>query len=557
MRRLKAMFCYYGPNVLGGPTSWVRRMLPRLRNRNMDVVAVPYHTASGTCRVSRHLDKCGIKVREVLAADLSPMEGVHRMASIIASEAPDVCVADHVLPAFIAGNWVKHYGIPTVMVVRNDDSWYHDLVSMFVQGDGKLRVGGVVTVSRELEQKIRPQLTPGTAFMRCPSSVPLPSTTSEWEPGRFHAIYLGRFEQQQKRILDLVKALVQTSQDLPWFSATLYGDGPLCGDVEQMLTQVSGHRVAFGGLLQETQVYPQLLTSQALVLLSAYEGLSSAVQEAMACGLPIIARRTNSGMAGVLSHGINSWIIDEDAALTEAVHSLANSRESWYRLSRNARKLAEREFDIEKSADRWKSFLERLTDNHLTKRVPLPREQETERVFLNYLASKQRLDIWEADLLITRAGTCGRGSPAIFQDQLQDWDGRRCLLYRALENGIITNNEAAPIAERLALESERQTSVDIKRRYHLASLFLISGDMDRARLLFESFLPESADSDMKAGSLFHLGWITFRQDNMKEASRLLNRCLAICPAHRAAKALLNEVTLQNHMPNEPAAKSAE
>jgi len=64
------------------------------------------------------------------------------------------------------------------------------------------------------------------------------------------------------------------------------------------LNSVEGHKVKLGGELEPGNVYPQLLSSQALILLSEYEGMSTAVQEAMACGVPVIMRRTASGMDG-------------------------------------------------------------------------------------------------------------------------------------------------------------------------------------------------------------------------------------------------------------------
>ena len=43
-----------------------------------------------------------------------------------------------------------------------------------------------------------------------------------------------------------------------------------------------------------TDVYPVLLSAQAMVLFSAFEGLSTAVQESMACGLPVISSELSS-----------------------------------------------------------------------------------------------------------------------------------------------------------------------------------------------------------------------------------------------------------------------
>jgi glycosyltransferase involved in cell wall biosynthesis len=516
-------------------------MLPRLRDRGVDVVAVAFHTTGGECRIGRHLRGYGIKVCEVAAADLSPVEGVHLMAAAIAAEAPDVCIADHVIPAFVAGYWMRRAGIQTVMVIRNDDEWYQDLVDSFVLGDEAFRVGGIVAVSRELEREICPRLGRDIEFMRCPSSVPLPPETARYEGTRFHAVYLGRMDQEQKRIRELVRALVETSQIHPWFSATLYGDGPLRGDVENILKDASPHSVSYGGMLQEEEIYPTLLASQALVLFSAHEGLSSAVQEAMACGIPVIARRTRSGLEGALIHGANALIIEKDADFAEAVLQIAQSHESWRRMSAHARRLAEEEFDIERAADRWKSFLERLASARRAEMPVVPDLRETEQVFVRYLTSKPRLDPYEASLLIVGTRVYGRGLRAFFRDSRQDWESRSPLLYRALENATIPETEAISIAALLAAEAESALPSQAGSRYRLASLLELSGSTERARRLFEALLEDPADPELKPGCFFHLGKIAFREGRLADAACLLRSCLAASPGHQAAEELLRRV----------------
>lgn len=518
-------------------------MLPRLCDSGMDVVAVPYHTTRGACRINRRLENCGIPVRKVLAADLEPAEGLHRMIETLVSEKPDVCVADHVLPAFIAGYWLKHLNIPTVMVVRNDDRWYDDLIDVFVREKTEFRVGGVVVVSRELEEKLRPMLSSDIAFMRCPSSVPLPKETACWEKNRFHAVYLGRLDQPQKRITNVVQTLIEASQLLPWFSATVYGDGPLRETVEEMIAEADNHHITFGGLIDETQIFPTLLNSQVLVLFSAYEGLSSAIQEAMACGLPVISRRTKSGMAGVVQHGINAWVIKDDSELVEAVRTLAQSADYWLQLSHNARTTAEREFDIEKSADRWKTFLEKIPSDHTTVAIPPIDSQTAEQVFLKYLALKPHPEILEAESLITKAKNFGRGMPAIVYDRRRDWDGRRWLLYRAVENEVISDHEAASIAGLLVAQADSESMVSFEKKYQFASLIALSDDMKRARLMFESLLGETDDPYRKAGCLFHLGRIAVTQGRVTDAVDLLGRCIQRCPKHTAGMRLIRSLSL--------------
>ena len=308
---MKAAFCLYGPDGLGGPTTWVRRMLPRLAHRGIDVVAVPFHTEDGDCSVVADLRRAGVPVEVVAAAGASPVEGVHRMLSVLAELRPNVIVADHVVPALLAGSWAARHGVPTVMVLRSDDHWYRHLTEMFIGGPDDLCVSAVVAVSRELAQAAERAAPPDVRIMRCPSGTVLPTERAQWRHRPFHVVYAGRLDQEQKRVRELVAALIATSRALPGFSASLYGDGPLRAEVEHTLRNQTGHEVSYGGRLAPTELFHRLLAAQALVLLSGYEGLSSAVQEAMACGLPVIARRTASGTDGVLLHDETALVLDD------------------------------------------------------------------------------------------------------------------------------------------------------------------------------------------------------------------------------------------------------
>jgi colanic acid/amylovoran biosynthesis glycosyltransferase len=539
---MKAVFCFYGPNSLGGPTTWALRMLPRLRLRGIDAVGLCYQTKAGNCRVVADLRAGGVPVRVVPAEGRPPLDGMLMVLSLLEEERPSVLVADHVQPAFMAGEWIRCHGIPTVMVLRSDDEWYRDLCRMFLAGAEERRVTAVVAVSRELAETARAMAPPETEVLWCPSGTLLGPRRAAWRADRFHAVYIGRLEEEQKRIMELVHELIATSRAVPGFSATLYGDGSRRIDIEHILQTESGHRVAYGGLLAPDKVQERLCEAQALVLFSAYEGLSSAVQEAMACGLPVLSRHTASGTEGVVIHGETGWILEADDALPDAVKALMGSKPLWQQLSAGGRALAERDFDIEKAADRWIRLLRRLGEG---KEWPAgsPRDMaDWQAAYFEYLSGKPALEIFEAEMLIDRARRNGRGLQRFFSETTHDLATRQVLLYRAIYNGVFAADAAASCVRQLAEEAEFPS---VEMRYRIASLWQMVGDYARARVGFNELARHAADRKLRAGSLFHLAQLAAGEGKPAEAATLARACLALEPSHRAAAAMLPE------LPDEP------
>ncbi len=105
----------------------------------------------------------------------------------------------------------------------------------------------------------------------------------------FTIAYCGRMVEEQKRASLVVRTLIAACQQGQHIRAVLMGEGkarPAC----QQLVQEAGlaDRIVFTGALDAAAVRAQLLKSQALLLMSDYEGLPVALLEAMALGVPVI-----------------------------------------------------------------------------------------------------------------------------------------------------------------------------------------------------------------------------------------------------------------------------
>ena len=134
-------------------------------------------------------------------------------------------------------------------------------------------------------------------------------------PGRGVA-YLGRLAPQKD-----VGTLLEAFARLPAGAQLLVvGDGPDRPAMLQRRAQRFGSRVQFTGFVPHVQVPAVLRHVDMLVLPSRYEDLSSALIEAMAAGLPVVATRVG-GTADLVHDGVNGLLVAprDPAALAAAI----------------------------------------------------------------------------------------------------------------------------------------------------------------------------------------------------------------------------------------------
>lgn len=129
----------------------------------------------------------------------------------------------------------------------------------------------------------------------------------------------------------------------------IVGEGEERTRLEQLIQDLGiGNCVKLLGLRHD--VMGLMKASDLFVMPSHYEGLSLAMIEAMACGLPIIA----SDVRGLKDHITNEqngllFQVDDHKALAERILQLANNKELRVKLSHGAKKSFETEYDMRKN----------------------------------------------------------------------------------------------------------------------------------------------------------------------------------------------------------------
>jgi glycosyltransferase involved in cell wall biosynthesis len=350
------------PGYVGGPNAWLRRLLPQMAARKMDLRVLVSTVDPSNSPTLEAFRKSGLRC-EANRQPLYTEDSARWFLERVAADPPAVFIPNCVVPAYHAARWIRGAGIATVSVLHSDDAFHRGLQDEFVCGSPEAAVSAVVCVSRFLTEQVQ-QRAPKTTLVRgIPYGVPMPQQRAAAPgTGPLRLVYVGRFIEEQKRISLVAQSLCRAAQEIDGVEAVLYGGGPDEAAVRAILaSQSPDGRVRIGGRLDSDRVQQELLNSHALVLLSDYEGLPIALMEAMACGVVPICLRIRSGVGELVEDGATGLMVDDrDAGFVAAVRCLRESNARWQQLSDGARGRIEAGYEQTSCFETWVSFLNTL-----------------------------------------------------------------------------------------------------------------------------------------------------------------------------------------------------
>jgi colanic acid/amylovoran biosynthesis glycosyltransferase len=151
----------------------------------------------------------------------------------------------------------------------------------------------------------------------------------------------------------LIRAIHKMRAEHPAIILELVGDGPLRSSLEQLVGKLGlQSSVIFCGALPEPEVKRVLDNAHLFVLPSvtvngAQEGQGLALQEAQACGLPVVATQHGALPEGLLP-GTSGFLVPErdPDALCERLSFLVTHPETWPDMGAAGRTFVERNYDI-------------------------------------------------------------------------------------------------------------------------------------------------------------------------------------------------------------------
>ena len=240
-------------------------------------------------------------------------------------------------------------------------------------GGVAVRAASFVCVSEELEKQVIERRPQQVLVKRIPYGVPIPTEAVHPPAGPMRIAFVGRLAQEQKRILDVARALCRVVAEVPDTEAVIYGDGPDRDKVLEMLaTGGHGLPIEYGGVIPSEAMQPRLMKCHVVVLLSDYEGLPIALLEGMACGCVPVCSEMRSGVPELVTDGETGILVtDRGDGFVDAIRRLRSDPALWKRLSTNARTAA-RAFDVDTCVDAWASLLAEVAGRHSLATLTVP-----------------------------------------------------------------------------------------------------------------------------------------------------------------------------------------
>jgi glycosyltransferase involved in cell wall biosynthesis len=168
-------------------------------------------------------------------------------------------------------------------------------------------------------------------------------------------LYLGRLEQEQKRVRLFPEILRQICDSGMPFHWTIAGDGGERGFLEMNLKAGSPDQtVSFAGPISYADVPAMLKRHDIYLLASDYEGLPLSLLEAMGYGLVPVVSNLESGIRDVVGKTAGILVsVDDVAGYARAIIQLHEHREELAAKSIASRARVQQEFSVAAMTDRW------------------------------------------------------------------------------------------------------------------------------------------------------------------------------------------------------------
>lgn len=360
--RIAMLIQAYHPHV-GGAERQLMSLTPLLLSRGIDVRVftrtlppAPRHDVIAGARVTR-LPTPGPKPLASLAYTLGAI-------AAMATWRPDIVHAHELLSPTTTALLAKRlFRKPIVAKVLRGGE-LGDVTKLRRTAHGRARLAAAIrgvdafaVISREIDDELGAEGVQAERRCFLPNGV----DTTRFAPaptvrGRVRArlgvasdaavaLYCGRLS-SEKRILDLARAWLSDSKTPADSELWLAGEGPLLEEVMRL----AGPRVRVFGAIEKVEEI--LAAADVFVLPSDTEGLSNAMLEAMASGLPVVA--TAVGAAPELLADDKCGVLVPPGDMGKVLASLTDLLRQPQRraeLGAQGRAMVRRGYDLERTAD--------------------------------------------------------------------------------------------------------------------------------------------------------------------------------------------------------------
>ena len=366
---MKILFCAYDRpgQIASGPNAWLQRLVPDLiSNYSLDIQTLfVYSGEYRQCPTISYFKENNLPIHLINSNTRNYVEDqVKILLNIVRREHISTVVANLVIPALYATQYLKQFNIPVIGVMHSNDTFYQGVITKFIHGKSKNQLSTAVSVSEYINTICESQNTK-TQLLNIPCGTPEAKKSAFPESQEIlKVIYAGRLVVQQKQILKLTKAFCDASKVNSNLEFSIYGNG----DKEQSISALINHERASKNVklfkaLPPKEIINKIQEHHVFTLMSDYEGMPIALMEAMACGVVPICLNEESGINEIIEHGVNGFIVkNRGKDYQDKLQLLVNDRSLWETMSKNAIATIEQKYSSKITHQKWFELLNQFKD---------------------------------------------------------------------------------------------------------------------------------------------------------------------------------------------------
>lgn len=179
-----------------------------------------------------------------------------------------------------------------------------------------------------------------------------------WENQKI--VSVGRLEPQKNQKM-LIDAFAEFHKEFPEYILEIYGEGSLRLDLQKQIAEKNLEtRVFLCGY--EKEVLKKIAAASAFVMSSDYEGMSNALIEALAIGMPVVSTdHPIGGARALIANGENGFLtpVGDSIALSNAMKRIVGNIEDTKQMSENALKIKDL-LAANKVAKEWIDLIQKI-----------------------------------------------------------------------------------------------------------------------------------------------------------------------------------------------------
>jgi glycosyltransferase involved in cell wall biosynthesis len=333
--------------TLGGATIWSMQMAERLEKIGWRTSLIDHGPAASPDEIYPATGPvtipCGpFSCRHAQSVDLAAFVGPYRQA-LPAVFIPNWYDATYATCALLSLNHAEEQRV--IAVMHSDHDSYYGYARYY-----EPIIHAFVGVSEEIGAKLNHMFPHRRDAIHVRSyAVAAPQGIRERDaaPTQLRVVYAGRIKNEQKCIQDLPPLIEELCRLQVDFRFRIIGEGEDLAELRRAvgaLDEEARSRVTIEPPLPHEAMADVWRTSDVFILVSAYEGSSIAMREAMAAGcVPVVTRV--SGTRALIDEGENGYTtaVGDTEAMARRVRSLATEPGQLKAMSEQAhRKIAER-----------------------------------------------------------------------------------------------------------------------------------------------------------------------------------------------------------------------